>query len=132
MIGAYIHAKLTADAAVSAIVDNRVYPQVAVQATDRPHITYQVISNTPNDTKNGPSLLDEVSVQINIWNQSYDQACATALDVRKVLDRSSGSVTGCTVQSTRFLTQRDMYDIDAQIQGLSVDFSFRITNPLNL
>ena len=132
MIGAYIFDKLTNAAAVTALVGTRIYPLTAVQATDRPHIAYQVVSNNPNDTKTSASRLDEVVVQLNIWNPNYDQAIATALEVRKVLDRSSGSVTGCTVQSTRFTGQRDMYDLDALSTGVSIDFSFRIENPLNL
>lgn len=132
MIGAYIYSKLSADATVQSYVGTRIYPLNANQATDRPHITYQVLSNTPSDTKDGVSRLDEVLVQITVYDQSYDNAHACSTAVRNVLDRSSGTVGTLSVQSTQFTGQREMFDAASLISGTSIDFVFRINNPLNL
>jgi hypothetical protein len=132
MIGNYIFSKLSADATVHTYVADRISPLVAAEATDRPHITYQVLSATPNDTKTSASRLDEVLVQITIYDPVYLNALGCALAVRQCLDRSSGTATGVVVQSTQFTGQRDMYDMESKVTGVSQDFMFRVQNPLNL
>lgn len=94
---AQIVAVLKADAAVTAIVGDRIYAMPAPQGTTVPFITYQLIAvNRVGQTYTSGSSHDVQTLQIDCWsdptglsvsNSRYDKITQLARAVRSALDQ---------------------------------------------
>ena len=94
-----------------------------------PYITYQVVSDEPNNTKNGVSQYDYVTVQINIYHNRYGDMIDLAGKVRTALDYTSGTFRGVVVDKIFFQNQNELFDDSAGEQGfygIAQDYRFNI------
>ena len=94
-----------------------------------PYITYQVVSNEPNNTKNGVSTYDYVTVQISIYDLRYSSLVELAGKVRTALDYTSGTFRSVVVDKIFFENQNDLFDDSAGEQGfygIAQDYRFNI------
>ena len=94
-----------------------------------PYITYQVVSDEPNNTKNGVSTYDYVTVQISIYDLRYSTLVDLAGKVRTALDYTSGTFRGVVVSGVFFQNQNDLFDDSAGEQGfygVAQDYRFNI------
>lgn len=131
MIGKAIYHILTNDANVSAIVGSRIFPVIAKIDGDKPSIIYHAISTTPTDFKQGPSDIDFIRVQLNIYAPSYDTTLDIADKVRLALDRyPHTTVAGVHLAGVSFLDQGDGWDDQAKVNHINQDFQFRIKRDL--
>lgn len=101
--GKAIYSILTSDSAVSAIVGNRVYPQIAAQGAAFPFVVYVLQDTSPSDTKSGVSTLDEVRYDIVVASESYAEASDLTNKIRTALDRYTGTVSGVVIDSIQFI-----------------------------
>ena len=101
--GKAIYSILTGDSAVSALVGNRIYPQIAAQGAAFPFIVYVLQDTSPSDTKSGVSTLDEVRYDIVVASESYAEASDLTNKVRTALDRYTGTVSGVVIDSIQFI-----------------------------
>lgn len=102
--GIGIFSLLSNDAAVSAIVANRIFPAITSKAAKLPFVTYDVINITPNDTKTGASKVDELDVEIVCHAETYSGASDLADASRAALDRSNVTLPAVTIDSIQFQT----------------------------
>ena len=94
-----------------------------------PYITYQIVSDQPNNTKNGVSTYDYVTVQISIYDIRYGSMIDLASKVRTALDYTSGTFRGVVVDKIFFENQNDLFDDSAGEQGfygVAQDYRFNI------
>ena len=94
-----------------------------------PYITYQIVSDQPNNTKNGVSTYDYVTVQISIYDIKYGNMIDLASKVRTALDYTSGTFRGVVVDKIFFENQNDLFDDSAGEQGfygVAQDYRFNI------
>jgi hypothetical protein len=94
-----------------------------------PYITYQVVSDEPNNTKNGVSTYDYVTVQISIYDIRYSSLVELAGKVRTALDYTSGTFRGVLVDKIFFQNQNETFDDSAGEQGfygIAQDYRFNI------
>ena len=94
-----------------------------------PYITYQVVSDEPNNTKNGVSQYDYVTVQISIYDTRYSGLIDLAVRVRNTLDYVSGTFRGVQVDKIFFQNQNELFDDSAGQQGfygIAQDYRFNI------
>jgi len=94
-----------------------------------PYITYQVVSDEPNNTKNGVSTYDYVTVQISIYDLRYSSLVELAGKVRTALDYTSGTFRSVVVDKIFFENQNDLFDDSAGEQGfygIAQDYRFNI------
>lgn len=82
MLGDLLYARLTADSAVSTLVDDRVYPLHLPQSPTLPALTYQVISRVPTEAN---TEIFEVRIQFDCWSSNYDQAQTLAVAIKRSL-----------------------------------------------
>ena len=101
--GKAIYSILTSDSDVSAIVGNRVYPQIAAQEAAFPFVVYVLQNVDPSDTKSGVSTLDEVRYDIIVASENYAEASDLTGKIRTALDRYSGTVAGVVIDSIQFI-----------------------------
>jgi hypothetical protein len=94
-----------------------------------PYITYQVVSDEPNNTKNGVSQYDYVTIQISIYYIRYSSLVDLAGKVRTALDYTSGNYRGVVVDKIFFQNQNELFDDSAGEQGfysIAQDYRFNI------
>lgn len=115
---------LTTDAPVSAIT-TQVSPNKIPQGKGFPVISYQRISNSPDDTKDGVAGLDTITVDVDVWHNDYINGKDLADKVRTALDRKSGTFSGRVIQSIRFMTGRELFDDNLEIHHFNQEYSIR-------
>ena len=135
-VGKAIFDILTNNAAVLSIIsdsgsDPRIFPSRFDFPKDvlLPYITYQVVSDEPNNTKNGISTYDYVTVQISLYSTSYSTLIALSGKVRGALDYVSGTFQGVDVDKIFFQNQNELFDDSAGQQGfygIAQDYRFNI------
>ncbi len=99
----------------------RIMPAVMAQNQSAPFITYQRISTSPNETKDGPSELDAIRFQLNIVAAygKYGDCQTLAEATRVALDRvTPATYSGINVHCVDFASQRDDFTIDAKLEGV--------------
>lgn len=101
--GKAIYTILTENAGVSAIVGNKVYPQIAAQGAAFPFVVYVLQDNSPSDTKSGPSTLDEVRYDIVAAAETYSELSSLTERIRLALDRYTGDLGGVEIDSIQFI-----------------------------
>ena len=135
-VGKAVYDILINDASVVALVsesglNTRIFPSRHDFPTNvlLPYITYQVVSDQPNNTKNGASTYDYVTVQISIYDLRYSTLVDLADKVRTALDYTSGTFRGVVIDKIFFENQNETFDDSAGEQGfygITQDYRFNI------
>lgn len=124
--GKVIYGILSVDTAVKALVSTRIYPLVAAQDTAVPFITFRTVQRRPSNTKINPSYLDVYEVEINIYSNSYTNACAISDAVRAALDYKKGTVNGVVLQHSVYESGNEGYIHDGNYYHIQDNYSLRI------
>lgn len=101
---------LEADAAVAAVVDDRIYPIVLPQGAMLPAIVYQRISGPRAETMQGPSGLAWPRFQFVSVGATFGDAMAVAVAVRQALDGYRGMVGGVTIHGILILNEFQQFN----------------------
>jgi siroheme synthase (precorrin-2 oxidase/ferrochelatase) len=89
---------------------------MATQGAVYPFVVYSTDQTQPSDTKDGPSVLDVVSISILTFAKSHITALEIAAAIRAELDRYGGTAAGVDIQSVRFVNQMaNQMDLDKHI-----------------
>jgi len=126
IVGKAIYYLLTNDANIAALVDDRVYPEIANQQDAKPYVVYNVRSNDPSDTQKGPSELDTAAVEINCYAPTYETAIAISVAVRAAIDRVQGTYNGVNVQSCQYQSEVMGFDEPQRLYRVMADYQVRI------
>src|SRR5690606_1180239 len=92
MIEEGLHTYLTAQAALTAHVSTRIYPNVAPQKATRPFIVYGKSTGSPTYDMEGETGLASAQFQFAIVAEQYSQAKTIADALRKELSGYSGAM----------------------------------------
>jgi hypothetical protein len=88
-----IIALIAANAPANALLGGRVYPQKLKQSTAYPAAAINVTDTNPNNTKTGPSDMDRVLVQIDVYASNATAAAEAAEAIRVAIDyQGSGDI----------------------------------------
>ena len=106
-------------------INSKVYPNRIAMNQTLPCLVYQAISVQPNDTKSGPSTLDEKRWQVNVYQAEYD-VCEEIMSMLRVnIDRFTGIAKGVVIQGVQFQDQNDQFSDSGEVQGISTDYKIR-------
>lgn len=92
-IGKAVHAILSNDSNVSALVGNKIFPVVCKEGTTYPFVVYQRIGITPYITKDGVAG-EMCNVSVIIAAASYSESVIIAEAVRGALEGNTISFNG--------------------------------------
>lgn len=108
---------------IKALIDNKVYPLIAPLNTTFPYVVYQRTS-TPQATKDN-AYQDNVSIEIIIVSNNYDQSVNIAEIIRKEIEcKRNIIVEGFNIVDIKLVLSNETYNNDAYLQSLT--FNFRI------
>lgn len=126
-VGKAIYNLLLSNADLRAIVDTRIFPEVAQQDAVLPYVVYNVSSNEPSDTKREPSKLDTAQIEVNLYSTSYTECIDMATHTRAALDRVRGTYSGVNVQSIQYLGEIIDFDEAQRTYNITADYDVRIS-----
>jgi len=110
-----------------AIVNNRIFPEVAQQDAQLPYVVYNISSNEPSDTKREPSKMDTAQVEVNLYSTSYTECIDMSTHVRAALDRVTGTYSGVNVQSIQYLGEVIDFDEAQRAYNITSDYDVRVS-----
>lgn len=131
MPGKAIYTLLSTDADITAVVGNRIFPVIAKIDGRKPAIIYHTVGTRPTDFKDGPSDIDFITVQIDVYADDYGIASNLAELVRRRLDRYPHStVSGVHLAGVSYTNGGNAWEDGDKRIRISSDYQFRIRRAL--
>ena len=123
MIGKLIYSRLSTDGSITAYVGTKIYPDITPQNVQYPFVVYTITNSLPVDYKDGQSNLEEITLQIDVYTQSYDDTQDLANLIRNRLDRFTGTVEGVQVQTIKYVSSdSQVFNAELSVYWMSIDF----------
>lgn len=123
MIGKLIYNRLSTDGAILAYVGTKIYPDIVPQNVQYPFVVYTIVNSLPVDFKDGQSNLEEITMQIDVYTQSYDDTQDLSNLIRNRLDRFVGIVEDVEVQSIKYISATSqVFNAELSVYWTSIDF----------
>ena len=122
-IGKAIYSILSADAELSALVGNRIFPLIAVKAHDEetiyPFIVFRRDSINPSYSKDGINS-DITTVSILCVSNDYEQSALVADLALSALSGKRGTFEGEIIDSIRLIEASEDFQEDAFVQSIKI------------
>jgi hypothetical protein len=123
MIGKLIYSRLSTDGSITDYVGTKIYPDITPQNVQYPFVVYTIVNSLPVDFKDGQSNLEEITLQIDVYTQSYDDTQDLANLIRNRLDRFTGIVEGIDVQTIKYMSSdSQLFNAELSVYWMSIDF----------
>ena len=123
MIGKLIYNRLSTDGSITAYVGTKIYPDITPQNVQYPFVVYTIVNSLPVDFKDGQSNLEEITLQIDVYTQSYDDTQDLANLIRNRLDRFTGTTEGIDVQTIKYMSSdSQVFNAELSVYWMSIDF----------
>jgi hypothetical protein len=101
-----------------ALVDGRVYPDVAPEGVARPYVTYQQVGGVPvNFVDGGIPGMRNARFRVNVWDDRRATVTATCVAVEHALRNDPA------LQTTVMTNPVALNDPETRLRGTSQDFS---------
>lgn len=120
-IGVKIYTALSGASGIAALVSTRIYPLVLPQSVTYPAISYQRISNSPQQ---GSTALRSTRYQINCWALTYAAAQGLATAVKAALEEYTATATAPRIKMALVVNELDDFDSEANVYRVIVDVIF--------
>jgi len=98
-----------------ALVSGRCYPVTPPEKCAKPYIIFQVISNVPDVSLDGPTGLSRRRVQVDVYGTTYDAV--------KILEQQIFAAMEAATFTNVPLMSRDGYERETKTNRVSMDFS---------
>ena len=111
-----LYSYLSGYAGLTALISNRIYPDILPQNTPYPAITYQKISENEIDTFNQPTTLMMPIYQFSCWGSTRSSSEAVAKQLRLAFKNykstTMGGAGGVSVSAVRIINRLGTYETD--------------------
>tara|TARA_R110000868_G_scaffold190121_4_gene433729 strand:+ start:1075 stop:1464 length:390 start_codon:yes stop_codon:yes gene_type:complete len=127
MIGKLIYNRLSTDGEILAYVGSKIYPDIVPQNVQYPFVVYTIVNSLPVDFKDGQSNLEEITLQVDVYTQNYDDTQELSNLIRNRLDRFVGIVEGVEVQSIKYMSATSqVFNAELSVYWMSIDFMVKM------
>ena len=127
MIGKLIYNRLSTDGEILAYVGSKIYPDIVPQNVQYPFVVYTIVNSLPVDFKDGQSNLEEITLQVDVYTQNYDDTQILSNLIRNRLDRFVGIVEGVEVQSIKYMSATSqVFNAELSVYRMSIDFMVKM------
>ena len=125
MIDNSIYQILAATSNITAVVGSDIYTVIAAQQDLSAYIVIHLIDDVAENTKDNPSMLDEIRVQVNCYHGIKATCDDLGKKIRTALDNYRGTVGGNVIDRAYFEDAHNDFDEDRKLYILSQDFIVR-------
>ena len=128
------HGILTANTAITDVVGDRIYPEIAPQTAALPLVIYSLISVDTKDSKTSYHDLGVYSVQVSIFGKQWDEVQDLKEAIRTSVERYRGTINDVGIHNAYFSNEQNVYvaaeeihqtvqdyDIWLQKEGITID-----------
>jgi hypothetical protein len=127
MIGKLIYSRLSTDGEILAYVGSKIYPDIVPQNVQYPFVVYTIVNSLPVDFKDGQSNLEEITLQVDVYTQNYDDTQILSNLIRNRLDRFVGIVEDVEVQSIKYMSATSqVFNAELSVYWMSIDFMVKM------
>jgi len=127
MIGKLIYSRLSTDGEILAYVGSKIYPDIVPQNVQYPFVVYAIVNSLPVDFKDGQSNLEEITLQVDVYTQNYDDTQILSNLIRNRIDRFVGTLEGVEVQSIKYVRQSSqVFNAELSVYWVSIDFMIKM------
>lgn len=127
MIGKLIYSRLSTDGEILVYVGSKIYPDIVPQNVQYPFVVYTIVNSLPVDFKDGQSNLEEITLQVDVYTQNYDDTQQLSNLIRNRLDRFVGIVEGVEVQSIKYMSATSqVFNAELSVYWMSIDFMVKM------
>lgn len=109
---------------VAHVLGRQIYAILAPQSATFPFATYQRTGIDREQTLSSPMGVPTVTVDFQVYGQTYEQAREAADAIRSTLDGYGGSALGCTVSQVALDNESDDF---VTLQGADLPPAYQIT-----
>ncbi len=113
---------LSGTAAVTALVGTRIYPVVAPDGAEYPLIVYTVFSNERILASGGSTDLNNPSIQISCWGDSYASARNVAIQAIAAIEDYAGTQDSTVIQHIFYGTEQEFFEPTTKKYHIPIDF----------
>lgn len=99
----------------------RSYPIVAENGTNYPFLVYRRTSHNSSNTKDRYNYLVQISMELVIVTQRYDEGVDLSQRVWEALDKVGGVIAGVEIDEIRVTSASEDFVNDAYIQRLQIE-----------
>lgn len=121
---AVLRSALVANSAVAALVGSRIYPIIAPATAVLPFITWRRSGIQREQTLSGPMGTPTVTVELNMYGTTYEEARDMADKVRRVLDGYGGTADNTTVNHAALTNESDGFET---LAGADLPIVYQVT-----
>lgn len=122
MIGKTIKSLLTGNAALVALVANKIYPYVMNESTALPAVIYTIESLSPEYTKGG-WMNDDISFSVHSFSKDYAELQTVVAAVRTALELKNTGYGTQLINRIYITGQNEGYDNSADAYYNQLTFS---------
>ena len=108
---------LQGNAALKALVGDRVFALIIPDGTYLPCVTFQRISGMPANTVGGRSGREEIEMQVDVWARTYAEAKAVTKAVRDAVP-ARGAVFGA-----HLIQDSDTYESETNYYRITMEYT---------
>jgi len=110
-----LYSRLKTDTPITALVSNRIYPNILPQNVAYPAISYMRVTGPRIHSHSGSSGLAHPLFQVDQWATTYSGVKDLAEKVRLRLQGFSGTVVTVVINGILFVGDRDSYDDEVEV-----------------
>ena len=122
-IEATLYSLLSADAAVAALVSDRIYPIYLPQTPTYPAVAYRRNSTSPVSLLSADTNLLAARFEVAAFSKSFDQCIDLADKLRAALQRYQGTVGGVVVEDIMLDNIDQSYEPDFEVYESTLDIT---------
>lgn len=126
---AVLRTALVATTSVTSMVGTRIYPLLAPKTASLPFITWRRAGITRQHNLSGPMGVPDVSVEMQTFAATYEDAREVADRVRLVLDGYGGTVNNVEVKHVSLENESDDF---VQLAGGDLPPVYQVTQTFNV
>lgn len=109
------------DAAISALVSDRIYPNAVPETGSVPAIIYTMISDNREKDFDGSNEIIKQRLQLSVWSKSYATSKQITKEIIRLFDSYKGEYDGIKFHSIFLENAVDLFDHDTNQSGNNVD-----------
>lgn len=115
-----VYTRLSEYTGLSALVANRIYPNIKAQDATMPCVTYRRVSSIRFSAMGEDAEVVKSRFQVDVWAMTYDEASAVRDQVVSAMQRWKNG-TGTVVQDTFIITETDLFETDTRQHHIAID-----------
>lgn len=123
--------KILSESQLFEAVEGKIYPVIIPQGISFPAVTYQVVSNNPNETKSLGSTVDQARIEIKVFADKLDEVNNLANKLREDIDfLPPNEAVFPGYDGLKYISETDDFDEEQELFYRRIEYYYRYKRSL--